>query len=257
MLTIPCSKVSMCWCLFRHHSLFSLRLEDSSDWTVPIYSFTSYFYNTSVTNVATSDILPVLYPWRFCSMLEGLGGQSNCLLVSSLIYFTRFSCSLSASPVAVISFLWRYGQIWPTCSSLGRSTALIGVVLFVMIYPCPPSTLKCNIWEGTLVSILTSMAHCGSSVTNVTHPSTSNVPQRNQKIVSGLNVLFVHFFVADNSKFQLLGFIYPPVHCILIFHYVLCSFSLKKMGRNKNKICPDSDSKESSTGGSAHKGINV
>ena len=130
--------------------------------------------------------------------------------------------------------------------------ALIGVVLFVMIYPCPPSTLKCNIWEGTLVSILTSMAHCGSSVTNVTHPSTSNVPQRNQKIVSGLNVLFVHFFVADNSKFELLGFISPPVHCILIFHYVLCSFSLKKMGRNK--ICPDSDSKESSTGGSAHKG---
>ena len=129
--------------------------------------------------------------------------------------------------------------------------ALIGVVLFVMIYPCPPSTLKCNIWEGTLVSILTSMAHCGSSVTNVTHPSTSNVPLRNQKIVSGLNVLFVHFFVADNSKFELLGFISPPVHCLLIFHYVLCSFSLKKMGRNK--ICPDSDSKESSTGGSAHK----
>ena len=145
-------------------------------------------------------------------------------------------------------------KIWPDMTHMlkpWKIKALIGVVLFVMIYPCPPSTLKCNIWEGTLVSILTSMAHCGSSVTNVTHPSTSNVPLRNQKIVSGLNVLFVHFFVADNSKFELLGFISPPVHCLLIFHYVLCSFSLKKMGRNK--ICPDSESKESSTGGSAHK----
>ena len=147
-------------------------------------------------------------------------------------------------------------KIWPDMTHMlkpWKIKALIGVVLFVMIYPCPPSTLKCNIWEGTLVSILTSMAHCGSSVTNVTHPSTSNVPLRNQKIVSGLNVLFVHFFVADNSKFELLGFISPPVHCLLIFHYVLCSFSLKKMGRNKNKICPDSQSMELSTGGSAHK----
>ena len=146
-------------------------------------------------------------------------------------------------------------KVWPDMTHMlkpWKINTLIGVVLFVMIYPCPPSTLKCNIWEGTLVSILTSMAHCGSSVTNVTHPSTSNVPLRNQKIVSGLNVLFVHFFVADNSKFELLGFISSPVHCLLIFHYVLCSFSLKKMGRNK--ICPDSDSKESSTGGSAHKG---
>ena len=156
-----------------------------------------------------------------------------------------------------LQFQFFFGlKIWPDMIHMlkpWKIKAYFGIVLFVMIYPCPPSTLKCNIWEGTLVSILTSMAHCGSSVTNVTHPFTSNVPLRNQKIASGLNVLFVHFFVADNSKFEVLGFIYTPVHCLLIFHYALCSFILKKMGRNKNKLCQDSDSLESSTGGSANK----
>ena len=55
---------------------------------------------------------------------------------------------------------------------------------------------------------LTLMAHCGSSVTNATHLSTSNVPLRNIKIVLGIRDLFAHFLVADNSKVQLLVLIY-------------------------------------------------
>ena len=145
--------------------------------------------------------------------------QCYPLVICLLMVDLEDSLSSSFLPYFFYSFI----KVWPDMTHMlkpWKINTLIGVVLFVMIYPCPPSTLKCNIWEGTLVSILTSMAH----------------------------------FVADNSKFELLGFISPPVHCLLIFHYVLCSFSLKKMGRSKNKICPDSDSKESSTGGSAHKG---
>ena len=121
---------------------------------------------------------------------------------------------------------------------------LIGVVLFVMTSPCPPFTLKCNTWEGTLVFTQILMAHCGSSVTNVTHLSILNVPLRNLKIVLEVKDLFVHFFVADNSKVQLLDLVCPP------FYYLLISFS-SNMGRSK--LCPDGEEQEKSTGGSAHK----
>ena len=55
----------------------------------------------------------------------------------------------------------------------------------------------------------TLMAHCGSSVTNATHLSTS-------KIVLGVRDLFAHFFVADNSKVQLLDLIYAQFFSFLI-----------------------------------------
>ena len=126
-----------------------------------------------------------------------------------------------------------------------RIIVLIGFVLFVMTFPCPPFTLKCSTLEGTSVFTQTLMAHCGSSVTNVTRLSTSNVALRNLKIVLGVRGLFVHFFVADNSKVQLLlDLICPPFYCLLI------SFS-SNMGRNK--LCPNGEEKEKSTGGSSHK----
>ena len=55
-----------------------------------------------------------------------------------------------------------------------------------------------------------------SSVTNATHLSTSNVPLRNLKIVLGVRDLFAHFFVADNSKVELLVLIYAQFCSFLI-----------------------------------------
>ena len=126
---------------------------------------------------------------------------------------------------------------------------LIGVVLFVMTSPCPPFTLKCNTWEGTSVFTPTLMAHCGSSVTNATHLSTSNVPLRNVKIVLGVRDLFAHFFVADNSNVQLLVFIYAQFFCFLIS--LLCLFNFYNMGQNK--IFQDVDERKEESGGSCHK----
>ena len=80
-------------------SIVSLIVQDSSDSTVPIYSNTSYFMYRSVTNVATSDLLPVL-PLGDAVTVGGSGGKSNSLLVSCLIYFTRPSCS----PQYLVSF---------------------------------------------------------------------------------------------------------------------------------------------------------
>ena len=83
--------------------LVSLMVEDSSCWTVPIYSFTSQFNIRSVTNVATSDLLPELSlgdPFTD----GGYGGKSNSLLDSCLIYFTCSSFSLSVSDMALVSF---------------------------------------------------------------------------------------------------------------------------------------------------------
>ena len=117
-------------------------------------------------------------------------------------------------------------KVWPDMTLMlkhWKIIVLIGVVLFVMTSPCPPFTLKCNTWEGTSVFTQTLMAHCGSSVTNVTHLSTSNVPLRNLKIVLGVRDLFVHFIVADNSKVQLLVLIYPPFFCFLISYVHLVS----------------------------------
>ena len=126
---------------------------------------------------------------------------------------------------------------------------LIGVVLFVMTSPCPPFTLKCNTWEETSVFTQTWMAHCESSVTNVTHLSTLNVKLRNLKIVLEVNALLVHFFVADNSEVELVDLLCPPFYYLLIFHYSFCSFS-SNMGQNK--ICPDGDERKEESGGSSH-----
>ena len=63
---------------------------------------------------------------------------------------------------------------------------------------CINSGKRAHPREGTSVFTQTLMAHCGSSVTNATHLSTSNVPLRNLKIVLGVRDLFAHFFVADN-----------------------------------------------------------
>ena len=60
-------------------SFVLLTFEDSSDWTVPIYSFTSYFCYRSVTNVAASDLLPDV-------SLGGSGGLSNSFLVAARIF---------------------------------------------------------------------------------------------------------------------------------------------------------------------------
>ena len=95
-------------------------------------------------------------------------------------------------------------QVWPDMTLMlkhWKIIALIGVVLFVMTSPCPPFTLKCNTWEGTSVFTQTLMTHCGSSVTNATHLSTSNVPLRNLKIVLWVRDLFAIFLLQMILRF--------------------------------------------------------
>ena len=158
--------------------------------------------------------------------------------------------------VSVINFYFFFAlKVWPDMTLMlkhWKIIVLISVVLFVMTSPCPPFTLKCNTWEGTSVFTQTLMAHCGSSVTNVTHLFTLNVPLRNLKIVLRVRDLFVHFFAADNSKVQLLDLIYPPFFCLLISF--LCSF-ISNMGRNK--ICPDGDERKEESGGSSYKNMKL
>ena len=102
----------------------SLIVQDSSDLTVPIYSNISYSSYRSVTNVATSDLLPVILLGDPVTA-GGYGGKFNSLLVSCLIYFTR-----SVSDIALVSFsnpcqqkhpllFWIYlGLILLNCSNI-------------------------------------------------------------------------------------------------------------------------------------------
>ena len=64
-------------------------VEDSSGSTVSRYSNTSYFRIRSVTNVATSDLLPDLSLGDPVTA-GGYGGKSNSLLVSCPYIFYMF-----------------------------------------------------------------------------------------------------------------------------------------------------------------------
>ena len=139
---------------------------------------------------------------------------------SHAAFWRSSSCVHRGSNCSVLYLFYpNIWQVWPDMTVMlnhWKIIDLIGVVLFVMTSPCPPFTLKCNTWEGTSVFTQTLMAHCGSSVTNATHLSTSNVSLRNLKIVLGVRDLFAHFFVADNSKAHLLDLIYAQFFSFLI-----------------------------------------
>ena len=78
-------------------------VQDSSDWTVPIYFFTSYFNIRSVTNVATSDLLPVFTAYDPLTD-GGSGGVSRFFFACSLIFLICSWWIRSASAMAVFSF---------------------------------------------------------------------------------------------------------------------------------------------------------
>ena len=140
-----------------------------------------------------------------------------------------------------------------------KMLVLIGVVLFAMISPCLPLKLKCNILGETLAFIQTLMAQSGSSVTNVTHLSTSNVPLlvlKKLKIAFAISVLFVLFFVAESFEIEfkcvlLLSFI-CPFYCLLIFHYFLVSFSFKMV--QPARFPKDNEDERGKREASSHKG---
>ena len=139
-----------------------------------------------------------------------------------------------------------------------KMLVLIGVVLFAMISPCLPWKLKCNILGETLAFIQTLMAQSGSSVTNVTHLSTSNVPLlvlKKLKIAFAISALFVLFFVAESFEIMfkcvLLLYLICPFYCILISHF-LVSFSFKMV--KPAKFPKDNEEERGKKEGSSHKG---
>ena len=129
-------------------SIVSLIVQDSSDSTVPIYSNTSYFSIISGTNVATSDILPALLLGDPVTT-GGSGGQSNSLLVSSLIYLTRSSCSLSVSDMAHVSFSLIFLSFSDTRCLFREKLHLNSYTISELFQYIPTSSLVSSMIEGS------------------------------------------------------------------------------------------------------------